>query len=410
MIIDFLNSNNVAHELLWQFDTKKLGIDMQKEKLRFGMVGGGVGAFIGPVHRMAATLDNEAELVCGAFSSDSNKSKESGAAYFLDQSRVYSSYDEMAQKEDSLPIQERIDFVINVTPNVMHVPVVKRFLQAGFHVVCDKPLCTTLKDALEIQKVVEQSGKIFALTHNYTGYPMVKQARYMVQESKHLGKIIKVVVEYPQGWLSGFLTDQSTLSKVWRLDPTKAGSSCCMADIGTHCENLVRYITGLEIDSLCADLSSFIPGNKLDDDGNVLIRYKGGAKGILYASQISTGEENGLKIRIYGDKGGLEWNQENPNYLIFKSPDGYQTIYSKGSPVLSVQAKQAARLPSGHPDGFIEAFANIYKEVFKAIRSNKNNFDMFDFPNINDGVIGMAFIETVLQSSRSNEKWTKFAI
>lgn len=382
---------------------------MLNRKLRGGMVGGGIGAFIGPVHRMAATLDGKAEFIAGAFSSNPEKSKKSGEALFLNKERVYGSYQEMAKQESNLPANERIDFVSIVTPNSTHLPIAKAFLEAGFNVVCDKPMTTTLAEAQELQRIVGVSGKVFALTHNYTGYPMVKQARYMVKNGD-LGKINKIVVEYPQGWLSGLLDKKENDADLWRMDPSKAGGSCCMGDIGTHAENLTRYITGLEIDELCADLTSFIPGNELDDDGNVLIHYKGGARGILFASQISAGEENGLRIRIHGNKAGLEWRQEDPNYLIVKNPDGYRTIYSKGNSILCKESREAGRLPCGHPDGFIEAFANIYLEAYKAMedRMNGNQARFYDFPTVNDGVIGLAFIETVLESTRSSNKWTKF--
>jgi len=381
---------------------------MLNRKLRGGMVGGGIGAFIGPVHRMAATMDGKAEFVAGAFSSDPKKSKRTGEELFLDPSRVYGSYQEMLEKESSLPSDKKIDFVSIVTPNATHLSIAKMFLEAGFDVVCDKPMTTTLAEAKELEEVVKKKQRVFALTHNYTGYPMVKQARYMVKNGD-LGTINKIVVEYPQGWLSGMLENPDNSINLWRMDPSKAGRSCCIGDIGTHAENLARYITGLHIEELCADITSFIPGNQLEDDGNVLIRYEGGAKGILYASQISTGEENGLTIRIYGTKLGLEWHQENPNYLIAKEPRGFQTIYSKGNPILCNEAQCAGRLPFGHPDGFIEAFANIYLAAYEAIEAKieGESNPTGDFPTVDDGVIGLAFIETVLESANSSEKWTK---
>jgi predicted dehydrogenase len=381
---------------------------MIDRKLRGGMVGGGMGAFIGPVHRMAATMDGKAEFVAGAFSSDPGKSKKSGEALFMDPSRVYGSWQEMVRAESEMPQEKKLDFVSIVTPNSTHLPVAKAFLEAGFNVICDKPMTTTLAEANELREVVTKSARVFALTHNYTGYPMVKQARWMVREGM-LGKINKIVVEYPQGWLSGMLEKGSSTISLWRMDPSKAGGSCCMGDIGTHAENLARYITGLEIDELCADLSAFIPGNTLEDDGNVLIHYKGGARGVLYASQISTGEENGLRIRIYGTKLGIEWRQEDPNYLIVKDPGGFRTIYSKGNPVLCREAQMAGRLPSGHPDGFIEAFANIYLAAYGAITAlyEGNPAPGGDFPTVTDGVIGMAFIETLIESAGSSTKWIK---
>ena len=382
---------------------------MLNRKLRAGMIGGGIGAFIGPVHRMAATLDGECEFVAGAFSADPIKSKKSGEALFLDPKRVYASYKEMLATEKNKPKNERLDFISIVTPNSTHFEIAKACLEAGFNVICDKPMTFNLKQAKELKQIVQKTKKVFALTHNYTGYPMVKQAKYMVAKGE-LGKINKIVVEYPQGWLSGLLSNKNSKIAIWRMDPKKAGASCCIGDIGTHAENLVRYITALEIDELCADLTAFIPGNKLEDDGNVLLRYKGGARGILYASQISSGEENGLHIRVYGSKKGLEWDQQNPNTLTIKDPSGFSTTYSKGTECLADVAKEAGRLPVGHPDGFIEAFANIYRAAYKAIRLEVENKKITtgDFPNVEDGLIGMAFIETVIKSSKSKNKWTKF--
>ena len=377
---------------------------MEKRKLRGGMVGGGIGSFFGPVHRMAATLDGQAEYVCGAFSADPQKSKKSGEALYLDPSRVYADYKEMAEKEAALPPDKRIDFVTIVTPNVYHFDAARMFLEAGFHVICDKPMTCNLAEAKELKTVVDKTGNVFALTHTYTGYPMVKQARDMVRQGL-LGKINKVVVEYPQGWLANFLEDGVSTETMWRTDPQKAGVSLCMGDIGIHAENLGRYITGLEIEKLCADLSHYIPGNLLDDDGNILVCYKGGAKGIIYASQISTGEENGLNIRVYGTKLSLFWNQENPNYLTVKNKEGVATTYSKGNKILCQDAQNAARLPPGHPEGIIEALASIYMETFKAIRAGSNKG--FDYPTVNDGVIGMAFVETVLTSAVSDRKWVE---
>jgi predicted dehydrogenase len=382
-----------------------------KRKLRGGMVGGGTGAFIGPVHRMAACLDGEAEFVAGAFSRDPAKSKKSGEELGLDPSRVYPTFQVMAEKEAQLPPDQRIDFVSIVTPNNAHFPASKAFLEAGINVICDKPMTTTLADSRTLLKLVKKSGKVFALTHNYTGYPMVKQARYMVA-SGMLGKINKVVCEYPQGWMSGMITNPGNSIGMWRMDPEIAGGSCCMGDLGTHGENLVRYITGLEIDEVCAELTAFVKGNRLEDDGNVLVRYKGGARGILYASQISAGEENPLSIRVYGTKMGLEWRQEDPNYLIIKNPEGTQTRYSKGNSNLCPEAQAAARLIWGHPDGYIEAFANIYREAFKGIRAVNagKKIPACDHPTAEDGLVGVAFIDALLKSSTSKSKWTKMKV
>ena len=377
-------------------------------KLRMGMVGGGIGAFIGPVHRMAATLDHEAELVAGAFSSDAAKSAASGRELDVAPARAYPSWKAMIAGEAKLPDDQRIDFVSIVTPNSSHYPIARAFLLAGFNVICDKPMTTTLAEARALQRIVRKTGKVFALTHNYTGYPMVKQARHMVS-SGVLGKINKVVVEYPQGWMAGFIANPRNAIGVWRMNPNTAGGSCCMGDLGTHAHNLVRYITGLEIESLCADLTSFVKINQLEDDGNLLVHYKGGARGILYASQISTGEENPLSIRVYGTQLGLEWKQEDPNYLLLKNPAGVVTRYSKGNSNLCPAAQQAARLIWGHPDGFIEAFANIYRSAFTAIRAERagKRIPACDFPGVDDGVAGMAFLETLLASHRSKAKWTR---
>jgi predicted dehydrogenase len=382
---------------------------MLKRKLRAGMVGGGIGAFIGPVHRSAATMDGLAEYVAGAFSSDPHKSRKSGEALFLAPDRIYASYREMAEREAKRPAGQRLDYVSIVTPNVMHFDIAKTFLEAGFNVVCDKPMTYSLEQAVELRKIVRRTKKVFALTHNYTGYPMVKQARQMVREGA-LGHLNKVVVEYPQGWLSSLLDGEAAALAVWRMDPKVAGAAGCMGDIGTHAENLARYVTGLEIEELCADLTGFIPGNKLDDDGSVLIRYKGGARGILYASQISAGEENGINIRVYGNKAGLFWNQENPNYVWIRSREGTETRYSRGNANLGDAAKGSSRLPTGHPEGFFEAFANVYREAFGAIAAEVSGepLPQCDFPTVDDGVIGMAFIETVVASAKSSAKWTKF--
>jgi predicted dehydrogenase len=380
---------------------------MINRKLRMGMVGGGIGSFIAPVHRMAATLDHEAELVAGAFSSDPAKAKKSGQVLGLDRKRVYPSWQAMVAGEARLPEDQRVDFVSVVVPNSGHYAISKAFLEAGFNVICDKPMTVSLAEAKDLQRTVRKTRRVFALTHNYTGYPMVKQARFMVH-SGMLGKINKVVVEYPQGWMAGFIENASNAIGMWRMNPKIAGGSCCMGDLGTHAENLVRYITGLEIESLCADLTTFVKINKLEDDGNLLIHYKGGARGVLYASQISAGEENPLAIRVYGTKMGLEWKQEDPNYLWLKDPAGLVTRYSKGNSNLCPEARQAGRLIWGHPDGFIEAFANVYRAAFAAIRAQRPGkaAPKGDFPNVDDGVMGMAFIETLLRSASSKAKWT----
>jgi predicted dehydrogenase len=382
-----------------------------KRKLRMGMVGGGRGAFIGGVHRRAANLDGNIELVAGAFSSDPKKSKLSGKDFHLDSSRVYNSYQEMAEKEKALPEDQRIDFVTIVVQNHLHFDVAKTFLQAGFNVICDKPVTYDLAQARELRKIINKTKKVFALTHNYTGYPMVKLAREMVKKGE-LGEIIKVVCEYPQGYAITALTGEEKAIANWRANPEIAGISNCMGDIGTHAENLVHYITGLEIDKLCADLSVNIPGRKLDDDGNVLVRFKGGAKGIIYASQVSNGDENDLNIRVYGTKKSIEWHQEEPNDLLVKDARAPRQVWRRGNDYVTGAAAENTRIPFGHPEGFIEAFANVYNAASVAISDEVAGKyprkSGYDFPDIRDGIIGMAFIETVVKSSKSKDKWVKF--
>lgn len=378
-------------------------------KLRMGMVGGGLDAFIGAVHRRAAGFDNEIELVCGVFSSSPDKSKATGHALYLPENRVYLSFEEMIEKEKALPEGERMDFVSIVTPNHMHFPPAKMALENGFHVMCDKPMTLNLEEAKELAQIVEKSGLVFGLTHNYTGYPMVKEARDMVRNGK-LGKIRKVVVEYPQGWLSKKEEDTDYKQAIWRTDPAKSGAAGCMGDIGTHAENLAEYVTGLKIDELCADLTAFVPGRLLDDDGNVLLRFEGGAKGVLHASQIANGEENSLKIYVYGELGGLEWHQMEPNTLKYKTQEG-QRIIRPNVGELSASAKAHWRMPAGHPEGFFEAFANLYRNFAYAVKAHmegKPADPIYDFPSVADGVRGLAFIDTVIASNQSDEKWTKF--
>ena len=382
-----------------------------KRKIRMGMVGGGPGAFIGAVHRMAAALDGEIELVCGAFSSRPEKSKAAGENLYLPSDRVYDSYKDMIQSEKELPEGERMDFVSIVTPNHLHFEPAKLALENGFHVVCDKPLCFNMDEALELKELVDKTGLLFALTHNYTAYPMVKQARRMIEEGA-IGKVRKVVVEYPQGWLSTRLEESEQKQASWRTDPKRSGIAGAMGDIGTHAENLAEYITGLQITELCADLSTFVEGRLLDDDGNVLLRFDNGAKGILHASQISAGEENDLNIRIYGEKGGLEWRQMEPNSLIAKWLDQPTQVMRTGVGDLYPEATAHTRIPAGHPEGYLEAFANIYRNVALCVRSRLNGETpdsvYEDFPTVDDGIRGMRFIEKVVASSNSDQKWTKF--
>lgn len=374
------------------------------------MVGGGRGAFIGAVHRMAANLDGKIELVAGAFSSDPEKSKLSGQDFFLDPDRVYGSYKEMAEKEAAR--EDKVDFVSIVVQNYLHFDVAKTFLEAGFNVICDKPMTHNLEDARKLREIVKETGKVFCLTHNYTGYPMVKEARRMVKDGE-LGRILKIVSEYPQGYAVGDVEGdgQGKISN-WRADPNISGASNCMGDIGTHAHNLVRYITGLEIDEMCSELTAFIPGRELDDDGNNLIRFNNGAKGIIYASQISNGDENALNIRVYGTKASLEWHQEEPNDLIVKYANAPRRVYRRGNDYLGEAAQNNSRTPFAHPEGFIEAFANIYLAAAKAItdqiEGNSAPAEGYDFPDADDGVAGLAFIETAVKSSSSSEKWVKF--
>ena len=379
-------------------------------KLRMGMVGGGRGAFIGAVHRMAANLDGKIELVAGAFSSSPEKSKLSGEDFFLDPERVYDSYQEMAEKEAAR--EDKVDFVSIVVQNHLHFDVAKTFLEAGFNVICDKPMTRTLEEARALRDIVDETGQIFCLTHNYTGYPMVKEAKRMVKDGE-IGRILKIVAEYPQGYAVGDVEGdgQGQISN-WRADPKIAGSSNCMGDIGTHAHNLVRYITGLEIEEMCSELTAFIPGRELDDDGNNLIRFEGGAKGIIYASQISNGDENALNIRVYGTKASLEWHQEDPNDLIVKYANAPRKIYRRGNDYLGEAAQNNSRTPFAHPEGFIEAFANIYLAAAEAISDKIDGISPpengYDFPDATDGIAGLAFIETAVQSSSSEEKWHKF--
>jgi predicted dehydrogenase len=380
-------------------------------KLRMGMVGGGRGAFIGAVHRMAANLDGKIELVAGCFSSNPEKSKLSGEDFFLDPSRVYSSYADMAKAEAALPVGERIDFVTIVARNDLHFPVAKAFLEAGIHIVCEKPMAFSLAEAKELKALVERSGLVFALTHNYTGYPMVKEARAMVKTGK-LGRILKVVAEYPQGYAISALKEQAdgAISN-WRMDPSVAGVSNCIGDIGSHAENLARYITGLELEEIAADLNTFIPGRPLDDDGSMLVRYEGGARGVLYASQISTGDENNLNIRVYGTDASIEWHQEHPNELVVKFAEAPREIWRRGNSYNGPAASKNTRLPFGHPEAFIEAFANVYLAAAEAISDHLAGTyprtEGYDFPTVDDGVEGMAFIEAAVASSKQNAAWTK---
>ena len=384
-------------------------------KFRYGMVGGGRGAFIGAVHRIAAAMDQQVELVCGAFSSDPARSKASGADFFLPADRCYGTFEEMIKAEAKLPLGERMDFISIVTPNHMHFPPAKMALEHGFHVLSDKPATFSLAQAKKLAEIVKKTGLLYGLTHNYTGYPLVKQAREMVA-SGVLGKIRKVVVEYPQGWLATRLEASGQKQAAWRTDPKRSGAAGCIGDIGTHAENLAEYISGLQIEELAADITAFVKGRALDDDGNVLLRFKGGAKGVLHASQISVGEENNLNIRIYGEKGGLEWHQNEPNTLLVKWLDAPMQVYRTANGYLGKAALAAGRTPPAHPEGYLEAFANIYKNFANHIRARIEGRKLakddlcLDYPKVEDGVRGMAFIEAVVKSSKANARWTKLAV
>ena len=375
-------------------------------KLRYGMVGGGPGAFIGAVHRKAAALDGEIDFVAGAFSSDPDKSRQQGEELMLDPGRVYGSYQEMADRESRLPDGERIDFVSIVTPNHVHFDPAKTFIEAGFHVVCDKPMTTTLEDAEALCRLVDEHDAVFALTHNYTGYPMVKQARELVRQGE-LGEVRKIVVEYPQGWLATLLEAEGAKQAVWRTDPKQAGVSSAVGDIGSHAENLARYITGLEITELCADMTTFVPGRQLEDDANMLVHFDNGARGVLYCSQISVGEENNLRIRVYGTEASLEWQQEHPNYLMVRYADGPEKVFKRGNDYLAPIAQHNSRLPFGHPEAFLEAFANIYVNAARTMAARiageePGEFDT-DFPTVQDGAVGVHFIHKAVESGRAHD-------
>jgi predicted dehydrogenase len=379
-------------------------------KIRYGMVGGGRGAFIGAVHRIAANIDGQIELVCGAFSSDPEKSKASGGDFFLPSDRCYGTFEEMIQKEKALPADQRMDFISIVTPNHMHFPPAKMALENGFHVLSDKPATFDLAESKQLAEIIKKTGLLYGLTHNYTGYPLVKEARALVKSGK-LGKIRKVVAEYPQGWLATRLEESGQKQAAWRTDPKRSGAAGCVGDIGTHAENLAEYITGLKISELAADITAFVEGRLLDDDANILLRFEGGAKGVLHCSQISVGEENNLNIRVYGEKGGLEWHQNEPNTMILKWLDKPMEIYRTSNGYLGSAAAAASRTPPAHPEGYLEAFANIYKNFANHIRAriagSEPDSVALDYPKIEDGIRGMAFIEAVVNSSKNNAAWTK---
>ncbi|RYF30344.1 MAG: Gfo/Idh/MocA family oxidoreductase [Comamonadaceae bacterium] len=382
---------------------------MVPRKLRYAMVGGGRDAFIGAVHRKAIALDGEIELVAGALSSSPDKARASGRDLFLADDRNHGDWQSLLADELKRPPDERIDFVSIVTPNHVHFPVAQAFVEAGFHVVCDKPLVHTSKQAEALVAAVQKQATVFGVTYNYTGYPMVRQAREMVHGGQ-LGTLRKVVVQYQQGWLATHLEAEGNKQAGWRTDPARSGAAGAIGDIGSHAENLLATVTGLEIESLCADLGHLVPGRALDDDGSLLLRFAGGARGVLVASQIHTGVENDLSLRVSGTLGTLDWRQERPSELVWRPLDGPMQILTRGSPWLCESAQRASRLPSGHPEGFIEAFANVYAGVAADIRARLDGRTAdpieADYPRVEDGARGVRFIERTVASAASDDKWT----
>ena len=378
-------------------------------RMRIGMVGGGKDAFIGGVHRIALRLDGNYELVAGSFSSNFDNSKETGKDLGLAEDRIYETYQEMAEKESAR--SDGIHVVAIVTPNHLHVPIAKIFAEKGIHIICDKPLALSSEETIELKNIVENNKIIFALTHNYTGYPMVRHARSLIQKND-LGSIRVVQAEYPQDWLTTKAEDSGLKQAEWRTDPKRSGDGGCIGDIGTHAFNLIRFITGLEVDELSADIHTFVKGRLLDDNAQIMLRFKGGAKGAIWSSQVAVGNENNLKIRVFGENGGLEWRQEDPNYLYYTKFGHPTQKITRGSGSASEDANKVTRIPPGHPEGYLEGFANIYSDVYKRLfaQTNQQNYDQSNdcYPTIYDGVEGMRFIETVLESNNNNSKWVEF--
>lgn len=381
-------------------------------KFRFGMVGGGRGSFIGAVHRIAAQLDGKAEIVCGVFGNSRKRSLDMGLTLNLQKDRIYRAYRDMFKLEAKLPEDQRMHFVVIATPNNMHYPIAMSALDSSFHVVCEKPMTISLDEAINLSQKVERNKTLFMLTHNYTGYPMVREARDLVAKGR-IGRVRRVVVEYPQGWLATRLETSGQKQAAWRTDPNQAGDTCCMGDIGGHCQNLAEFITGLRITEVSADLSSFVKGRPLDDDGSVLLHFDTGAKGVLWASQIAIGEENGLNIRVYGELGSLSWQQQEPNTLLFRAMNKPTEIRRTGGPLTSIASAVSTRLPAGHPEGFLEAFANLYRDFYvalsKVLAGEKVNDSTFGYPTAQDGLHGMAFLDAVVKSGKSNNAWTPLA-
>jgi predicted dehydrogenase len=383
-------------------------MSLSNRKLRMGMIGGGVGAFIGAVHRLAANLDGQIELVCGAFSSDPSKSKQTGKELFLDEDRVYGSFKEMIETEAQLPEQKRMDFVSIVTPNHVHAEPALMALDHGFPVIIDKPLCFNMDEALAIQTKVEESGLPLALTHTYTGYPMVKEARQLVKNGT-FGAIRKVMMEYPQGWLAEKIEDADQKQAAWRTDPTKSGKSGAYGDIGTHAANMGEYVSGLQITKVLSMVKNIVPGRLLDDDASAFMEFEGGVPGVLTVSQVSAGEENAIRVRVYGEKGGLEWTQRDPNTLLLKWNDKADEIYRTGTGYVTEAAQANSRTPAGHPEGYLEAFANIYRNFVMHLRAidadEMHDNDIYDYPGIKDGVHGMSLVDAVIKSTEQGNIW-----
>ncbi|MCL1821947.1 MAG: Gfo/Idh/MocA family oxidoreductase [Prolixibacteraceae bacterium] len=383
-----------------------------KRKLRMGMVGGGSDALIGSVHRLAAQMDGQIELVCGCFSINPEISLESGRSYYLPDNRIYTSYQEMFEKEMELPQGERMDFVTIVTPNFVHFAPAMMALENGFHVVIDKPITFTLEEAEMLKEKLHETGLLLALTHTYSGYPAIKQAKQMIAEGA-LGEIRKVIAEYPQGWLSRKVEDEGNAQASWRTDPKRSGKAGAMGDIGTHVHHLSEYVTGLKTKELCADLNIYVPNRQLDDDGAVILRFENGATGVLFATQIAAGEENNIRLRVYGEKGGIDWQQQEPNTLAVRWNDQPMQLLRTGTGFMGTAAKANSRVPGGHPEGYIEAFANIYRNfaatLMAKIDGREPKPQWLDFPGVEDGIRGMKFIDLVVRAGYDdNMKWIKW--
>ena len=382
-------------------------------KIRLGMIGGGQGAFIGAVHRIAARMDDEYTLICGAFSSDPEKSRLTGKSLGLSAERIYDTYQQMIESESQLPENERVQVISIVTPNYLHFEPARLALESGFHVILDKPATFTFEEARLLKEIIERTGKLFCLTHTYTGYPMLKEARQIVASGK-LGEIRKVYVEYPQGWLSRFEEGTDNKQAVWRTDPAKSGVAGAMGDIGTHAFNLAEYVSQLQVARICADINTVVSGRQLDDDGAVLMKFSNGASGVLIATQVAAGEENNIRIRVYGDQGGVDWQQSDANTLLLKWLDKPAEILRTGASYLSSYARHNTRTPAGHPEGYLEAFANLYRNFALTIRSQLTNEEpqkeWLDYPGIEEGIRGMAFIEHVIASGQSETKWLDFNV